>query len=1323
LEPTEYPSFPVPPSNVMARVGQKIKLEAEVAGTPPPEVMWSHDGMHFSNREFFYENGRAQLVIDEAFLKDAGVYTLTAKNIAGEKSCSCNVVVKGRLPNETSDSELASDMEPVKPSVQLQLKDVSVFEGKPVRLDCVIVGQPEPEVIWYHGDRPVKESTDFQLLFQGDHCSLVIREAFLEDAGEYRVVAINSAGEASSKCSVIVTPLNIAEPAVRQPAERILPALGAPPKFERLLSDILAAEGEKCQFECAVSGDPRPNIKWFVNNREIVENPRVHSVYRDDGVVKLIIEQVFPDDKGVYTAKAFNPSGEAKCFSNLIVKSINAAEFESVPAFLSDSVVCPTFKELFADRVVKLHESTKFECIVVGKPQPKIKWFFNDQPVQGHDFLVSTSGDRQVLTIPEVSPELAGKITCFAENEAGNAQCVAYVRLADAFGVSLLPMQPLITAESMLQVDNSGSSFVTLQKQVTTSSSSYSSSTLVENGVSQSEVHSKSAHLDRSFKQVGGQAPEIAETKQFAQFHLANNQPPMIQQETSILNIANNNASELHETIIANSGQISTGKPARRSSAPRFVSPFNGKIVDQGADVAFEGIIDGYPTPEVKVTKNDVELQPDGERIAVSYSLNKIVVELKNVSTNDAGRYTATASNAAGASSTTADLVVKKSIFPPVFGRRLQAQSVHRGERIILDAEVSGTPEPTVAWFKDNRPVQEALRPGSYTLQQVGPTCKLIFEQIDFADAGKFMIVARNTGGEAQSIADIAVMEAEQPQPQPQKHVSFIDVQKTTVVSFSEQKTESFSSSSKTESVVVSSTADATQQQEQQEQKVESIESKPVAAPTFTPQQNGYPSASDYESDFDKKITPVWQPTPTGPTDVGYKPVHPVFNPPKPHETGPAAPPPSVFDPIDKIQPTPVQKPQQFIEKIEKPTPISYSQSTSTTQQKSSSFQSYQQQTFQQQQQQQQPHHVSFPPVEPTPALYYTSVTGQPVHNTIATETSNTLHMKESTETSNRVVNMSQTQRVVNLESSSQFMGQKPGRFTPGEYRESDYESDGSRIRPLWTPHPSDSDEPHYRSVRPQFKQPRSASVPRSGEHIQTPMEFDTGPVLMPSKIEIASSLASTQQQSKTVESVEVLQTQTLDRKSSFTSSSKRLATSHVSNLRDDMAVKAHKVAPINYIQKATNQAESMSQSFKTKAYHFTNEVMTDMRKTPIKPILKNAFGYQVPVVPTVVVPTATTPTPTADGNAQAYREESRVSQYGTKHVDPDTGIIYFKYDFGYEFGIIFPGEGHRIVAGTSRSRNQKQLTNGNTKHKHPLYQSASPFGPSGASSVEVPVI
>lgn len=45
----------------------------------------------------------------------------------------------------------------------------------------------------------------------------------------------------------------------------------------------------------------------------------------------------------------------------------------------------------------------------------------------------------------------------------------------------------------------------------------------------------------------------------------------------------------------------------------------------------------------------------------------------------------------------------------------------------------------------------------------------------------------------------------------------------------------------------------------------------------------------------------------------------------------------------------------------------------------------------------------------------------------------------------------------------------------------------------------------------------------------------------------------------------------------------------------------------------------------------------------------------------------------------------------GTKHVDPDTGIIYFKYDFGYEFGIIFPGEGKKIVGGIRNGSQQAE--------------------------------
>lgn len=40
-------------------------------------------------------------------------------------------------------------------------------------------------------------------------------------------------------------------------------------------------------------------------------------------------------------------------------------------------------------------------------------------------------------------------------------------------------------------------------------------------------------------------------------------------------------------------------KPTRKSTAPRFVSPLTGMIVDQGTDIILEGIIDGKKKIEI----------------------------------------------------------------------------------------------------------------------------------------------------------------------------------------------------------------------------------------------------------------------------------------------------------------------------------------------------------------------------------------------------------------------------------------------------------------------------------------------------------------------------------------------------------------------------------------------------------------------------------------------------------------------------------------------------------------------------------------------------
>ncbi|XP_076636076.1 uncharacterized protein LOC143349064 isoform X2 [Colletes latitarsis] len=778
----EKPCFITPLSNAMGRAGQRIKLECEVRGNPTPTLTWYHDGRPIEespNLKTQTDGDRSSLVIPEAYAKDAGCYTVVARNEAGEATVSCHVSVKGRLPHETSDSEPpCSDMEPIVPKIQMPLKDLRAQEGRSVRLDCVIVGQPEPEVIWYHDEQPVKESADFQLLFQGDKCSLVIHEAFLDDAGVYKVVAINAGGEASSQCTLTVTPVSVpGEPHRGEDAA----AAGSPPRFAKLPTDSLVAEGENAIFECAVVGEPKPELRWFSDSVEVTGNERILVKQTEDGTGILKILSTIPEDRGNYVVKATNVHGKAKAFARLVVRSLGDFRGKEEFVQMEEKLIAPTFKEKFESRNVPEGVSTKFECIVFGKPSPKIQWLFNDRPVHGKDFLVSVSGDRQVLTIPETGSTHVGTISCVAENAAGKAVCTARLEIGgwpkeankpDERVFELVERPPndemhaasssdkQFCAEKMAAGENE---MMTKMSQTITESStthtttkkeyisSMMSSSMSKSGQEPTSVCVKTTvHSTEQSASENGAPPVVQSYKVEEHEKIIQDQPGEIRQEKTVV------VSQDEEGIKRDVKAAQIPKPTRKSTAPRFVSPITGMIVDQDSDIVFEGIIDGYPQPSISWSKNGQELKTkDG--MVLSYAHNHVRLELKNVSVKDAGRYTCTASNDVGSASSTADLVVKKTIFPPVFGRRLQAQVVKRGDRVNMEVEITGTPEPTVSWFKDDIPIKE--RPPELRIKQQGNCYMLIIDKANKDHAGKYMVRATNAGGEAQSIADFAVFE------------------------------------------------------------------------------------------------------------------------------------------------------------------------------------------------------------------------------------------------------------------------------------------------------------------------------------------------------------------------------------------------------------------------------------------------------------------------------------------------------------------------------------------------------------------------------------
>lgn len=506
----------------------------------------------------------------------------------------------------------------------LPLKDVHAIEGKSVSLLCEISGAPEPEVIWYHENKPVKESSDVQLLFRGDRCSLFIQEAYPEDAGVYKVVAINLAGEASSTCKLSIESTNKADPVKRGAATVNTIVDGFAPRFEKLLSDILANEGETIELDCIVVGEPKPIIKWFLSNNEIVESDHIQFAYNaEDGKTKLILKNVSIDDKGVYTVHATNSLGDAKCFSHVIVKSINAPEnLPDKQVESEESHHFLEFKEIFNDKNAHIGDSVKFECIVVAKPTAKIRWLFNDRPVQGKQFLPSTSGDRQVLTIPAVSNETIGKISCTAENDFHRQSCFAHLSLAPDFATPSSQRTEFYAEEY-----DTNSSNVTIKKQSTVST-----------------------HTSQITSFQNGSNPLLAA------------EPMTV---PNLINYGSNEFTELKKNALLQSSQsknVTTEslfpKSPKKETAPRFISPFIGKIIEQGASMTLETIIDGFPTPEIELTKNGEPLF-EKENLQISRKNNRITISLQNITSADAGRYSCSATNPIGNALSTADVVVK----------------------------------------------------------------------------------------------------------------------------------------------------------------------------------------------------------------------------------------------------------------------------------------------------------------------------------------------------------------------------------------------------------------------------------------------------------------------------------------------------------------------------------------------------------------------------------------------------------------------------------------------------------------------------------------
>ncbi|KAJ8952456.1 hypothetical protein NQ314_007532 [Rhamnusium bicolor] len=282
-EKKEPPEVLEPLKSVTVRKTETITLSTTIVGNPEPTIEWFKDGKPITRPTPKKVENTYALTIRNANPDDTGEYTVKAKNSLGTAETTAQLTVEVWL----NVSEFPEDVEP--PLFVKRFEEQNVPEKSPLVLRAKVIGNPIPEVTWLRNNEPLEPSDLVRILYDGENIELSIKETNSElDSGDYKCIAINSAGKASHGAKVSIEVDTV--------------------KFTKKLKKLYeTSERETLELECETSHSVR--TKWWYNETEI--SGMDHRVVIQDGRThKLVIKNISQRDEGSYKCTVKNQKTE-----------------------------------------------------------------------------------------------------------------------------------------------------------------------------------------------------------------------------------------------------------------------------------------------------------------------------------------------------------------------------------------------------------------------------------------------------------------------------------------------------------------------------------------------------------------------------------------------------------------------------------------------------------------------------------------------------------------------------------------------------------------------------------------------------------------------------------------------------------------------------------------------------------------------------------------------------------------------------------------------------------------------------------------------------